>query len=42
MGYPEINSYVIVEMDRLSDMGAYVKLLNYKNMGGMIQLSYFN
>ncbi|KAI5298662.1 hypothetical protein KEM55_003112 [Ascosphaera atra] len=37
--YPEIDSYVMVNVKQIADMGAYVKLLEYDNIDGMILLS---
>ncbi|KAL1960651.1 hypothetical protein VTO42DRAFT_7230 [Malbranchea cinnamomea] len=37
--YPEIDSYVMVNVKQIAEMGAYVKLLEYDNIDGMILLS---
>ncbi|KZZ91582.1 eukaryotic translation initiation factor 2 alpha subunit [Ascosphaera apis ARSEF 7405] len=37
--FPEIDSYVMVNVKQIADMGAYVKLLEYDNIDGMILLS---
>ncbi|RDA95118.1 hypothetical protein CP533_2145 [Ophiocordyceps camponoti-saundersi (nom. inval.)] len=37
--YPEIDSYVMVIVKQIAEMGAYVKLLEYDNIDGMILLS---
>ncbi|CAK7236533.1 eukaryotic translation initiation factor 2 subunit alpha [Sporothrix bragantina] len=37
--YPEIDSYVMVNVRQIADMGAYVKLLEYDDIDGMILLS---
>ncbi|KAI2614327.1 translation initiation factor 2, alpha subunit [Hypoxylon fragiforme] len=37
--YPEIDSFVMVNVKQIADMGAYVKLLEYDNIDGMILLS---
>merc|ERR1711862_136742 len=37
--YPEIDDVVMVNVRSIADMGAYVHLLEYKNIEGMILLS---
>jgi len=37
--FPEVEDVVIVEVTQIADMGAYVKLLEYNNIEGMILLS---
>jgi len=37
--YPEIESFVMVNVKQIAEMGAYVKLLEYDNIDGMILLS---
>ncbi|KAF4592531.1 eukaryotic translation initiation factor 2 alpha subunit [Ophiocordyceps camponoti-floridani] len=37
--FPEIDSYVMVIVKQIAEMGAYVKLLEYDNIDGMILLS---
>lgn len=37
--YPEIDSFVMVNVKSIQEMGAYVKLLEYDNIDGMILLS---
>ncbi|EEP75371.1 eukaryotic translation initiation factor 2 alpha subunit [Uncinocarpus reesii 1704] len=37
--YPEIDSFVMVTVKQIAEMGAYVKLLEYDNIDGMILLS---
>ncbi|CUS09564.1 unnamed protein product [Tuber aestivum] len=37
--YPELDSYVMVNVKQIAEMGAYVKLLEYDNIDGMILLS---
>ncbi|KAL4897341.1 translation initiation factor 2, alpha subunit [Aspergillus ambiguus] len=37
--YPEVESYVMVNVKQIAEMGAYVKLLEYDNIDGMILLS---
>ncbi|KAH9824644.1 Eukaryotic translation initiation factor 2 subunit alpha [Teratosphaeria destructans] len=37
--YPEIDSFVMVNVKSIAEMGAYVKLLEYDNIDGMILLS---
>merc|ERR1712230_176172 len=37
--YPEIDSFVMVNVKQIAEMGAYVKLLEYDNIEGMILLS---
>lgn len=37
--FPEIESYVMVNVRQIGDMGAYVKLLEYDDIDGMILLS---
>ncbi|KAK5070376.1 eukaryotic translation initiation factor 2 subunit alpha [Lithohypha guttulata] len=37
--YPEIESFVMVNVKSIEEMGAYVKLLEYDNIDGMILLS---
>ncbi|KAK6430743.1 eukaryotic translation initiation factor 2 subunit alpha, partial [Oleoguttula sp. CCFEE 5521] len=37
--YPEIDSFVMVNVKQIAEMGAYVKLLEYDNIHGMILLS---
>ncbi|KAJ0117993.1 eukaryotic translation initiation factor 2 alpha subunit [Diaporthe amygdali] len=37
--YPEVDSFVMVNVKQIADMGAYVKLLEYDNIDGMILLS---
>ncbi|KAI9934327.1 hypothetical protein ASPWEDRAFT_38128 [Aspergillus wentii DTO 134E9] len=37
--FPEIDSYVMVNVKQIAEMGAYVKLLEYDNIDGMILLS---
>ncbi|KAI0132058.1 eukaryotic translation initiation factor 2 subunit alpha [Xylariales sp. AK1849] len=37
--FPEIDSFVMVNVKQIADMGAYVKLLEYDNIDGMILLS---
>jgi len=37
--YPEVDSYVMVNVKQIAEMGAYVKLLEYDNIDGMILLS---
>lgn len=37
--YPEIDSLVMVQVKRVAEMGAYVSLLEYSNVEGMILLS---
>ncbi|KAF2719277.1 eukaryotic translation initiation factor 2 subunit alpha [Polychaeton citri CBS 116435] len=37
--YPEIDSFVMVNVKQIAEMGAYVNLLEYDNIDGMILLS---
>ncbi|KAL9038692.1 MAG: hypothetical protein Q9180_002979 [Flavoplaca navasiana] len=37
--YPDIDSFVMVNVPQIAEMGAYVKLLEYDNIDGMILLS---
>merc|ERR1711939_694177 len=37
--YPEVDSLVMVQVKQIQEMGAYVKLLEYDNIDGMILLS---
>ena len=37
--YPEIDEYVMVNVQSIAEMGAYVSLLEYNNKEGMILLS---
>ena len=37
--YPEIDAFVMVNVKQIAEMGAYVKLLEYDNIDGMILLS---
>jgi len=37
--YPEIEEFVMVNVKQIAEMGAYVKLLEYDNIDGMILLS---
>ncbi|KAJ9636878.1 hypothetical protein H2199_007872 [Coniosporium tulheliwenetii] len=37
--YPEVESFVMVKVMQIAEMGAYVKLLEYDNIDGMILLS---
>ncbi|KAI9839091.1 MAG: hypothetical protein M1837_002230 [Sclerophora amabilis] len=37
--FPEIESFVMVNVKQIAEMGAYVKLLEYDNIDGMILLS---
>ncbi|KAL8876188.1 MAG: hypothetical protein Q9192_008908, partial [Flavoplaca navasiana] len=37
--YPDIDSFVMVNVKQIAEMGAYVKLLEYDNIDGMILLS---
>merc|ERR1711915_392191 len=37
--YPEVDDVVMVNVRSIADMGAYVKLLEYNNVDGMILLS---
>merc|ERR1712000_378750 len=37
--YPEVESFVMVNVKQIAEMGAYVKLLEYHNAEGMILLS---
>ncbi|KAJ5094360.1 Eukaryotic translation initiation factor 2 subunit alpha [Penicillium angulare] len=37
--FPEVDSYVMVNVKQIAEMGAYVKLLEYDNIDGMILLS---
>ncbi|KAI9872919.1 MAG: hypothetical protein M1830_000296 [Pleopsidium flavum] len=37
--YPDIDSLVVVSVKQIAEMGAYVKLLEYDNIDGMILLS---
>ncbi|KAL4722610.1 hypothetical protein ACLX1H_010491 [Fusarium chlamydosporum] len=37
--YPEIDSFVMVNVKQIAEMGAYVKLLEYDDIDGMILLS---
>ncbi|KLO13718.1 eukaryotic translation initiation factor 2 subunit alpha [Schizopora paradoxa] len=37
--YPEVDDLVMVQVKQIQDMGAYVKLLEYDNIEGMILLS---
>ncbi|KAF2668756.1 hypothetical protein BT63DRAFT_284888 [Microthyrium microscopicum] len=37
--YPELESFVMVKVQQIAEMGAYVKLLEYDNIDGMILLS---
>jgi translation initiation factor 2 subunit 1 len=37
--YPEIDAFVMVTVKQIAEMGAYVKLLEYDNIDGMILLS---
>jgi len=37
--YPEIDSFVMVNVRQIAEMGAYVKLLEYDDIDGMILLS---
>ncbi|KFY21163.1 hypothetical protein V491_03109 [Pseudogymnoascus sp. VKM F-3775] len=37
--FPEIDSFVMVNVKQIAEMGAYVKLLEYDNIDGMILLS---
>ena len=39
--YPEIDDVVMVNVRSIADMGAYVHLLEYNNIEGMILLSEF-
>lgn len=40
--YPNIDDLVIVQVDRVEDMGAYVSLLEYNNIEGMIPSNEFS
>lgn len=35
--FPKVDEYVIVKIDTLTEMGAYVSLLEYNNIEGLIQ-----
>jgi len=37
--YPEIDEYVVVKVQNIEEMGAYVSLLEYDNIEGMIQFT---
>lgn len=37
--FPEVDDLVMVKVNRIADMGAYVSLLEYNNMEGMILMS---
>ncbi|KAH0538064.1 hypothetical protein FGG08_005326 [Glutinoglossum americanum] len=37
--FPEVDSFVMVNVKQIAEMGAYVKLLEYDNIDGMILLS---
>ncbi|KAF2144574.1 uncharacterized protein K452DRAFT_266523 [Aplosporella prunicola CBS 121167] len=37
--YPEVDEFVMVNVKQIAEMGAYVKLLEYDNIDGMILLS---
>lgn len=37
--FPEVDDLVMVKVNRIADLGAYVSLLEYNNMEGMILLS---
>jgi len=37
--YPEVDDVVMVQVKRVAEMGAYVQLLEYNNIEGMILLS---
>jgi translation initiation factor 2 subunit 1 len=37
--YPEVDDYVLVQVKSVAEMGAYVELLEYNNIEGMILLS---
>lgn len=37
--YPEVNDLVMVTVKRIAEMGAYVSLMEYKNIEGMVLLS---
>lgn len=37
--YPEVDDYVLVQVKHVAEMGAYVELLEYNNIEGMILLS---
>lgn len=37
--YPEVDDYVVVKVKSIADMGAYVSLLEYDNIEGMILFS---
>jgi translation initiation factor 2 subunit 1 len=37
--YPEVDEVVMVNVKRIAEMGAYVHLLEYNNIEGMILLS---
>ena len=37
--YPEVDELVMVQVRQIAEMGAYVKLLEYDNIDGMILLS---
>ncbi|KAI9793243.1 MAG: eukaryotic translation initiation factor 2 subunit alpha [Peltula sp. TS41687] len=37
--YPEVESFVMVNVKQIAEMGAYVKLMEYDNIDGMILLS---
>jgi translation initiation factor 2 subunit 1 len=34
--YPEVESFVMVNVKQIAEMGAYVKLLEYGGFGGII------
>ena len=37
--YPEVDELVMVNVNQIAEMGAYVTLMEYKNIEGMILLS---
>ena len=37
--YPEVDEVVMVNVQEIAEMGAYVKLLEYDNIEGMVLLS---
>jgi len=37
--FPEVDEVVMVQVKRVAEMGAYVQLLEYNNIEGMILLS---
>lgn len=35
--FPNVDEYVLVKIDTITEMGAYVSLLEYNNLEGLIQ-----